>query len=106
MLWLIRTIGRPRRFTSRISSSTRRDSFTPRAAVGSSRITTRDPKAAARATAQIKKREAELVDEFKKKGLGVNPVNRQSFVDAVLKAKPVASLGYDPKDYERIAGIK
>jgi hypothetical protein len=36
----------------------------------------------------------------------VHPVNRQSFVDAVLKAKPVASLGYDPKDYERIVGIK
>ena len=62
--------------------------------------------AAQRATNQIKKREAELVEEFKKKGLGVHPVNRQSFVDAVLKAKPVASLGYDPKDYERIVGIK
>ena len=62
--------------------------------------------AAARATDKIKKREAELVDEFKKKGLGVHQVNRQSFVDAVLKAKPVASLGYDPKDYERITAIK
>ena len=29
MLWLISTIGRPRRFTSRISSSTLRDSLTP-----------------------------------------------------------------------------
>lgn len=62
--------------------------------------------AAQRMTDQIKKREAELVDEFKKKGLGVNTVNRQSFVDAVLKAKPVASLGYDPKDYERVVAIK
>ena len=62
--------------------------------------------AAARATAQIKKREAELVDEFKKKGLGVHTVNRQSFVDAVLKAKTVESLGYDKKDYDRIVGIK
>ncbi len=33
--------------------------------------------AAARATAQIKKREAELVDEFKKKGLQIVAVNRQ-----------------------------
>jgi tripartite ATP-independent transporter DctP family solute receptor len=49
--------------------------------------------AAARATALIKKREAELVDEFKKKGLGVHAINRQSFVDAVLKAKSVESLG-------------
>lgn len=62
--------------------------------------------AAARATAQIKKREAELVDEFKKKGLGVHAVNRQSFVDAVLKNKPVESLGFDKKDYDRIVSIK
>ena len=62
--------------------------------------------AATRASAQIKKREAELVDEFKKKGLGVHQVNRQSFVDAVLKNKPVESLGYERKDYDRIVGIK
>ncbi|MBL0087167.1 MAG: sialic acid TRAP transporter substrate-binding protein SiaP [Ideonella sp.] len=62
--------------------------------------------AAARASAQIKKREAELVEEFKKKGLGVHQINRQSFVDAVLKAKPVESLGYDRKDYDRIVSIK
>jgi tripartite ATP-independent transporter DctP family solute receptor len=62
--------------------------------------------AAARATAQIKKREAELVDEFRKKGLGVNQVNRQSFVDAVLKNKSVESMGFDKKDYDRIVSIK
>jgi tripartite ATP-independent transporter DctP family solute receptor len=62
--------------------------------------------AAQRATNQIKKREAELVDEFKKKGLGVHQVNRQSFIDAVTKAKPVPSLGYDQKDYDRIIAIK
>ena len=62
--------------------------------------------AAARATAQIKKREAELVEEFKKKGLAVVQVNRQSFVDAVLKAKSVESLGCDRKDYDRIVAIK
>ncbi len=58
--------------------------------------------AAARASAQIKKREAELVDEFKKKGLQIVQVNRQSFVDAVLKAKSVESMGFDKKDYDRI----
>ena len=62
--------------------------------------------AAARATAQIKKRESELVDEFKKKGLGINAVNRQSFVDAVLKNKSVESMGFDKKDYDRIVGLK
>ena len=40
--------------------------------------------AAANATADIKKREAELVDEFKKKGLGVHAVDRKSFQDAIL----------------------
>ena len=62
--------------------------------------------AAARASAQIKKREAELVDEFKKKGLGIQTVNRQSFVDAVLKVKPVEGMGFDKKDYDRIVSIK
>jgi tripartite ATP-independent transporter DctP family solute receptor len=62
--------------------------------------------AAVRATAQIKKREAELVDEFRKKGLGVHAVNRQSFVDAVLKNKPVESMGFAKKDYDRIVAIK
>ncbi len=62
--------------------------------------------AAARATAQIKKREAELVDEFKKKGLNIVQVNRQSFVDAVLKTKSVESMGFDKKDYDRIVSTK
>ena len=62
--------------------------------------------AAARATAQIKKREGELVDEFSKKGIAIHQVNRQSFVDAVLKAKTVESMGFDRKDYDRIVAIK
>ena len=62
--------------------------------------------AAARASAQIKKREGELVAEFQKKGLGVHVVNRQSFVDAVLKAKSVESMGFDRKDYDRIVAVK
>jgi tripartite ATP-independent transporter DctP family solute receptor len=62
--------------------------------------------AAARASAQIKKREAELVDEFKKKGLTIVAVNRQSFIDAVLKAKSVESMGFDRKDYDRIVAVK
>jgi TRAP-type C4-dicarboxylate transport system substrate-binding protein len=62
--------------------------------------------AAARASAQIKQRESELVDEFKKKGIAVHQVNRQSFVDAVLKTKSVESMGFDKKDYDRIVAIK
>ena len=62
--------------------------------------------AAARATDQIKKREAELADEFKKKGLQVVTVNRKSFSDAVLKSSTVESMGFDKKDYDRIVAIK
>ena len=62
--------------------------------------------AAARGTADIKKREAELVDEFKKKGLAVVTVDRKSFVDAVLKSSPVESMGFDRKDYDRITALK
>jgi tripartite ATP-independent transporter DctP family solute receptor len=62
--------------------------------------------AAAGATADIKKREAELVDEFKKKGLQIVAVDRKSFSDAVLKNVPLESMGYDKKDYDRIVAIK
>jgi tripartite ATP-independent transporter DctP family solute receptor len=62
--------------------------------------------AAAKATEQIKKREAELVDEFKKKGIQVVNVNRKSFSDAVLKSASLESMGFDKKDYDRIVAIK
>ena len=62
--------------------------------------------AAVRATAQIKKREGELVDEFRKKGLGIHNVNRQSFVDAVLKNRPLESLGFTRRDYDRITAVR
>src|SRR5439155_20129636 len=51
MLWLIRITGRPRSRRSRISFRTWPVSRTPRAAVGSSRMMTLLPNAAARATA-------------------------------------------------------
>ena len=62
--------------------------------------------AAAKASADIKKREGELVEEFRKKGLGVHEIDRKSFVDAVLKNVTVESLGFDRKDYDRITAIK
>ena len=66
-------------------------------------MTRRPPRGA---TDEIKKREAELVDEFKKKGLQIVTVDRKSFVDAVLKNAPLESLGYDKADYDRIVAIK
>ncbi len=62
--------------------------------------------AAARATAQIKKREAELSDEFKKKGLQIVTVDRKSFSDAVLKNSPLESMGFTKSDYDKIVAIK
>ena len=62
--------------------------------------------AAARATEQIKKREGELGDEFKKKGLTLTAVDRKSFVDAVLKSATPESMGFSKADYDRIVVIK
>ena len=62
--------------------------------------------AAARATEKIKKREAELADEFKKKGLQIVPVDRKSFSEAVLKNTPLESMGFTKSDYDRIVAIK
>ena len=62
--------------------------------------------AAARATAKIKAREAELAEEFRKKGLQIVQVNRQSFIDAVLKNSPVESMGFSKSDYDKIVALK
>jgi tripartite ATP-independent transporter DctP family solute receptor len=62
--------------------------------------------AAAKASADIKKREGELVEEFRKKGLAIHAIDRKTFVDAVLKNVTVESLGFDRKDYDRIVAIK
>ena len=62
--------------------------------------------AAAKATADIKKREGELVDEFKKKGLQIVNVDRKSFQDAVLKNSPLESMGFSKADFDKIQAAK
>jgi TRAP-type C4-dicarboxylate transport system substrate-binding protein len=62
--------------------------------------------AAVRATAKIKAREGELVDEFKKKGLQIVQVDRKSFQDAVLKNKPLESMGFTKSDFDKIQAAK
>jgi len=62
--------------------------------------------AAASATNDIKKREGELVDEFKKKGINIITVNRDEFRDRIVKAVDMSSMGYDKKDWDRIQAIK
>ncbi len=58
------------------------------------------------ATADIKKRETELVDEFKKKGLTVTPIDRAGFQAAILKNTPMESMGYSKADWDKIQAIK
>ncbi|MBS0321008.1 MAG: sialic acid TRAP transporter substrate-binding protein SiaP [Proteobacteria bacterium] len=62
--------------------------------------------AAAGASNDIKKREGELAEEFKKKGLNVHTVDKSSFRDAVLKQVSFESLGYQKSDWEAIQAIK
>ncbi|HEX8012191.1 MAG TPA: sialic acid TRAP transporter substrate-binding protein SiaP [Casimicrobiaceae bacterium] len=62
--------------------------------------------AAARATNDIKKREAELAEEFKKKGLNVHAVDRKSFQEAIMKSVSLESMGYSKADWDKIQAIK
>jgi tripartite ATP-independent transporter DctP family solute receptor len=61
--------------------------------------------AAARASDEVEKRERELVDEFRAKGLGVHEVDRESFRQAIERSTSVESLGYERRDYERIVAL-
>jgi tripartite ATP-independent transporter DctP family solute receptor len=62
--------------------------------------------ATARASAEIKKREGELVEEFRKKGLQVVNVDRKSFQDAVLKNSPLESMGFTRSDFDKIQAAR
>ena len=62
--------------------------------------------AAQKATAEITKHEAELVDEFKKKGLTVTTVDKKSFQEAINKSVSLESMGYQKADWDRIQAIK
>jgi tripartite ATP-independent transporter DctP family solute receptor len=62
--------------------------------------------AAASATAEIQKREGELADEFRKKGLTVTAVDKKSFQEAILKTVTFESMGYSKADWDKIQQIK
>jgi tripartite ATP-independent transporter DctP family solute receptor len=62
--------------------------------------------AAEKATLDIRKREGELVDEFKKKGINVVTVDRNDFQQRVLKAITFESMQLDKKDWDRVTAIK
>lgn len=62
--------------------------------------------AADKSSADIRKREGELVDEFKKKGINIVTVDRNDFQQRVLKAIEFSSMGLDKKDWDRVVAIK
>jgi len=62
--------------------------------------------AAASATADIQKREGELADEFRKKGLTVTAVDKTSFKDSIMKNVSFESMGYSKADWDKIEAIK
>lgn len=62
--------------------------------------------AAASATKDIQKREGELVDDFKKRGLNVVEVDKNAFRDRIVKAIDMSTMGYDKKDWDRIQAIR
>ena len=62
--------------------------------------------AAEKATNDIRKREGELVEEFKKIGNNIVTVDRNDFQQRVLKAITFESMKLDKKDWDRIISIK
>jgi tripartite ATP-independent transporter DctP family solute receptor len=62
--------------------------------------------AAQKASDDISRRERELIEEFKKKGLRIVEVNRDEFRDRVVKAIDMKAMGYDRKDWDRIQAIR
>ncbi|MFS8038704.1 sialic acid TRAP transporter substrate-binding protein SiaP [Xanthobacter sp. AM11] len=62
--------------------------------------------AAARATAEVARREKELLDIFKQKGINVIEVDTTEFRDTVMKNITFESFGYRKADWDRIQAIK
>ncbi len=62
--------------------------------------------AAVNATNEIRKREGELVDEFKKKGINVVTVDRNDFQLRVLRSITFELMNLDKRDWYRINTIK
>ena len=62
--------------------------------------------AAKRATDGIKKREGELVQFFKDKGLTVTEIDRKEFLDTVLANAKFETYGYNKADWDKIQAIK
>jgi len=62
--------------------------------------------AAQKASDDISRREGELIEEFRKKGLNIIDVKRDEFRDRVIKAVDMKAMGYDRNDWDRIQAIR
>ncbi len=62
--------------------------------------------AAQKASDDISRREVELIEEFRKKGLNIIDVKRDEFRDRVVKAVDMKVMGYDRKDWDRIQALR
>lgn len=60
----------------------------------------------ANASEEILKKEKELLDDFKRRGMKVIEVDKTEFRDAVLKNAPLEQYGYLKSDWERIQAVK
>jgi tripartite ATP-independent transporter DctP family solute receptor len=69
-------------------------------------FTTVMQEAAQKASDDISRREGELLDEFRKKGLNIIEVKRDEFRDRVIKSVDMKSMGYERKDWDRIQAIR
>jgi len=62
--------------------------------------------AAEKASQEIRKREGELVDEFKKKGINIITVDRNDFQQRVLRAIDFKSMQLEKSDWDRVIAIR
>ncbi|GAB1575854.1 sialic acid TRAP transporter substrate-binding protein SiaP [Bordetella petrii] len=62
--------------------------------------------AAATASVEVAKREKELVEVFRQKGLNVAEVDTAGFRDTVLKKVPFEQYGYEKADWDQIQAVK
>ncbi|MEZ5740616.1 MAG: sialic acid TRAP transporter substrate-binding protein SiaP [Burkholderiaceae bacterium] len=62
--------------------------------------------AAEKGSKEIQAREDKLADVFRSRGLTVEKVDRAGFQQAVLKAVPMESMGYQKSDWDKIQALK
>lgn len=62
--------------------------------------------AAERATAKVEKREGELVQVFRDRGITVTEVDKNDFKNAVMERVPMEDFGYSKSDWDAIQAIQ